>query len=1020
MSKIRVYELARELKIESKLLVNKLKDLGIEVASHQSTLSADQIVKIKRELSGETTTRAPKASPSVIRRRKGPGDEKEAAGTNSPEVEEEYSASQAPVVEAAPVESQRREEVFEEESEPAPVEVAPAVPPQTHTPVAGSGLGESGEDLDDDQELRRASATVADPRQERTSSEAPSVPVLPPQHREVPSQEVEANARPVARSEAKPTSQSPAPESRAMSRPQDGYETAKIVRRDPPPPVLAARPNFAAGGAAIIRRNGPSEEGGEIRRPSPIKIGGGATPTPRAPGAPGGFPSSRGPDSGPPRRTGEMIRSGGLSKPTLDVQPDDLLGGKAAWREDGSKTKGLDKEKDKKRTFMNTEAEEAAAKRLPKTRRDQVNLRSLLDQVESLDEELTEPDVPVEVVEVEEKKKSVYMPQAPHRRKDIKRRKDLKKTQLTTPRASYRVVKMGSEITVGELARQLAVKATDLIKKLMSQGIMATINQPVDFDTATLLSTEYGFEVQSNVVSLEDILTEKKKAHENAEMVERPPIVTIMGHVDHGKTSILDAIRKAKVAAGEAGGITQHIGAYTVEKDGRSVAFLDTPGHEAFSSMRSRGAKVTDIVVLVVAADDGVMPQTVEAISHARAAGVPIIVAINKIDKPNKNLDRINSELAEHGIQSEEWGGENIFVKVSALQGIGIDDLLEAILLQSEVLELKAPVGVPASGVVVEAHLDKGRGPVATIMVQQGILRIGDHVVAGTKLGRVRAMNDHTGKRLKEAGPSTPVEVVGLSEVPMAGDHVDAVDDEKTSKEVSDWRKDIEARTASTRSSAATLDQLLAKVKAADTPEVPVIIKADTQGSVEAIAEAIMKLNSDRVRNRIVHKAVGGINESDISLGTTSGAVIFGFNVRAARGLDDMADKQGTLIKYFSVIYEIVDVLKSIMAGKLPPIQKEVIQGHAEVRQTIKVPKIGVVAGTSVLDGKITRNSQIRLIRNDVVIYSGKIGSLRRFKDDVREVVQGYECGIGIEGFSDIREGDVIETYIIEEHAPTL
>jgi translation initiation factor IF-2 len=493
-----------------------------------------------------------------------------------------------------------------------------------------------------------------------------------------------------------------------------------------------------------------------------------------------------------------------------------------------------------------------------------------------------------------------------------------------------------------------------------------------------------------------------------------------MGHVDHGKTSILDAIRKAKVADAEAGGITQHIGAYTVDKDGKSVAFLDTPGHEAFSSMRARGAQVTDIVVLVVAADDGVMPQTKEAISHAKAADVPLIVAINKMDKPNINLDRVYTELMEQGVQSEEWGGEVQFVKVSAIKGSGLDDLLEAILLQSEILELKAAVDVPATGVVVEAHLDIGRGPVATIMVQQGTLKVGDQLVAGTSIGRVRAMNNHLAKRVETAGPSTPVEVIGLSGVPMAGDSIDVVEDEKTARDVADWRREQESQGADGKSSAASLDQLLSKVKEADTPEVPVIIKGDTQGSVEAVAESIEKLNTERVRNRIVHKGVGGVNESDVSLAETSNAVIIAFNVRTARGLDDMAEKKGIPIRYFSVIYDIVDALKAIMAGRLPPIQKEVILGHAEVRQTIKVPKIGLVAGTAVIDGKVTRNCQVRLIRDDVVIFSGKVGSLRRFKDDVKEVMQGYECGIGIEGYNDIREGDVIETFIIEEEAPAL
>lgn len=1039
MSKIRVYELARELKIESKLLVNKLKDLGIEVASHQSTLSADQILKIKRELSGDAASRAPKTGPSVIRRRRGPADEGATATPERPEEDLEASESEVGLpVDEEPTEESVPAALTASESEPSDTDEAAEAAEDSGLEVAEESVALAAQEPAPELKPIHAPASAAAPvpdkpldspkplsaaQTEEASAREPQLPPL-----DVPSpRTTETITRSAARPDSRPASHSSASESRSMPRPQEGYETAKIVRREPPSPqspspsqVIAKAPQ--PGGATIVRRVGPSEDG-EPRRmsasPSPIKIGGGGSGGGVIQrGGTGGFPSSRPPShEGGPRRTGEMIRGGGISKPHEVEVPAELVSGKAAWREDGLKVK--DKEKDKKRTFLNTETDEPVLKRQPKQRRDQVNLRSLLNQADAIDEDLGEVEAP-EVVEADDKKRTVYMPQAPHRRKDIKRRKDLKKTQLTTPRASYRIVKMGQEITVGELAKQLSIKATDIIKKLMSQGVMATINQPLDFDTATLLAAEYNFEVKSNIVSIEDILTEKRKAHEGAELVERPPIVTIMGHVDHGKTSILDAIRKAKVAASEAGGITQHIGAYTVEKDGRQIAFLDTPGHEAFSSMRARGAKVTDIVVLVVAADDGVMPQTVEAISHARAANVPIIVAINKIDKPNKNFDRIHAELAEHGIQSEDWGGENQFVRVSALQGIGIDDLLEAILLQSEVLELKTPLDVPASGVVVEAHLDKGRGPVATIMVQKGILTVGDHVVAGSKIGRVRAMHDHTGKRVKEAGPSTPVEVVGLSEVPMAGDQVDAVEDEKTSREVAQWRKDIELRQSQGRSSAASLDQLLAKVKEAGTPEVPVIIKADTQGSVEAIAEAISKLNSERVRNRIVHKAVGGINESDIALAATSGSVLFGFNVRAARGLDDLAEKQGILIKYFSVIYEIVDTLKSVMAGKLPPIQKEVIQGHAEVRQTIKVPKVGIVAGTSVLDGKITRNSQLRLIRNDVVIYSGKIGSLRRFKDDVREVMQGYECGIGIEGFTDIREGDVIETYIIEEHAPAL
>jgi translation initiation factor IF-2 len=651
--------------------------------------------------------------------------------------------------------------------------------------------------------------------------------------------------------------------------------------------------------------------------------------------------------------------------------------------------------------------------KVTKQKRASLNMRTLLSQFD--DAEGTG-----EAVE-EEVQSRVFTPGLHARSKrDAKRRKDLKKTQITTPRAQYRVVEMEGSITVAEIGRQLAVKGTDVIKKLMAMGVMATMNQELDIDTATLIASEYGFELKNKEITAEDVISAAMSTADLGETEERPAIVTIMGHVDHGKTSLLDAIRSAKVAAGEAGGITQHIGAYTVDYSEQKIAFLDTPGHEAFSAMRSRGASLTDIVVLVVAADDGVMPQTVEAINHAKAAGVPIIVAVNKIDKPNQNLDRLYSQLAEHGIQSEDWGGENQFVKTSALQRVGIDELLDAILLQAEVLDLKATHIGPASGAVVEAHLDKGRGPVATIMVQTGTLQVGQYVVAGREFGRVRAMIDHRGQKLEFAGPSTPVEVVGLGGVPGAGDKVNAVADERTAREIVAIRDEQERKKHSGKSSAASLADLLAKVQTSDRPELAVIVKADVQGSLEAVCEAVNKLSGDKVKNRIVHKAVGGITESDIALATTTGAVIVGFNVRAARGLDDLADKNGVVLRYFSIIYELVDAVKAIMAGKLPPIVTESVLGHAEVRQTISVPKIGTIAGSAVLDGKITRQSKLRLIRDSVVIYNGKISSLRRFKDDVREVVQGYECGIGIDGYADIRVGDVIEAYELQESAPTL
>jgi len=673
---------------------------------------------------------------------------------------------------------------------------------------------------------------------------------------------------------------------------------------------------------------------------------------------------------------------------------------------------GVRKEKSRFDEREDEEQQKPSAK-IAKQKRASLNMRTLLSQVEETDE-LAE-ELPEEEVQTR-----IFTPTAPLRNKrDMRRRRDLKKTQITTPRAQYRVVEMEGAITVAELGRQLAIKSTEIIKKLMAMGVMATINQELDFDTATLIASEFGFETKNKEKTVDDVLSQSAPVM-TGELKERPPIVTIMGHVDHGKTSLLDAIRSASVASGEAGGITQHIGAYTAEYNGKKIAFLDTPGHEAFSAMRSRGASLTDIVVLVVAADDGVMPQTVEAISHAKAAGVPIIVAVNKIDKPNLMLDRLFSQLAEHGIQSEEWGGDNQFVKTSALQKVGLEDLLESILLQAEVLDLKTSYEGPAAGAVVEAHLDKGRGAIATIMIQSGTLQVGQYIVAGREFGRVRAMTDHRGQRLETAGPSTPVEVIGLGGVPGAGDRVNAVADERTAREVVALRDEQERKRHAGKSSAASLADLLAKVQTSERPELAIIVKADVQGSLEAVCEAINKLSGDKVQNRIVHRAVGGITESDIALATTTGAVMVGFNVRAARGLDDVANKNGVVLKYFSIIYELVDAVKAIMAGKLPPIVTESVLGHAEVRQTISVPKIGLIAGSAVLDGKITRQSKLRLIRDSVVIYNGKISSLRRFKDDVREVVQGYECGIGIDGYADIRVGDVIEAYELQETAPTL
>ena len=974
MSKVRVYELARELKIETKQMMTRLKELGIIVASHQSTLTPEQITRIRKSAQGGadldvvengTVVTSSAKAPTVIRRRRIPSVEAEPyTGDDRLEDSTAKDALDAvdPTVKISLDEAKQRVGSQKELSE----------------------QDESSAEESENRESNSQSELQTDEQTDETSTKG----LVEHSQREAAKSQVSAG-----RLDAPATDEDSDHGARLQ-------ENTPLLRKE----RKIERP--ASQGATIVRRASPEEVmarkttqtfNNKPTRTRPADGGGARVDEPRHQQGTDGFDrQARKPQQPQPQPQQQAAPETEESKFGRESR-----GGRGPDRKHRYQAEGPAEEEVKKTHF--------------KSKRDTFNLRSLLEISTEVEEEETEEKAAL-------RRKTVYTPVASSKKRDLKRRKDLKKTQVTLPRASYRVVKMGAALSVAELGKQLGAKAADIIKKLMAQGVMASINQEIDFEVATVIAADYGFEVQSTLVHEEAMIESCcPKSEGSVQVMERPPIVTIMGHVDHGKTSILDAIRKTKVAAGEAGGITQAIGAYTVEINGKKIAFLDTPGHEAFSAMRSRGARTTDIVVLVVAADDGVMPQTIEAIAHAREAHVPIIVAINKIDKPNTNLDRIYRELMEHAIQWEEWGGENQFVKVSALDGTGIDDLLEAILLQAEVLELTASPSLNASGIVVEAYLDKGRGPIANVMVQDGTLRVGEVIVAGMVYGKVRAMRDHTGKNITEAGPSTPVEVVGLPEIPLAGDRVNAVSDEKAAKELVEWRiRDLQKR-STVKSSAATIEELLKKVTKQDTPvEVPVIVKADTQGSVEAVVDAVLGIKSDKVKNRVVHKGVGGVSESDIILAETSGSIIVAFNVRAGRGLNEVAEQRGVPIKYFSIIYDIVDALKSVMAGSLPPVVTEVVQGHAEVRATIKVPKVGVVAGTSVTDGKITRNSHLRLIRDDVVIFSGKMGSLRRFKDDVREVVQGYECGIGIEGYNDIKEGDIIESYVMHEEMASI
>jgi translation initiation factor IF-2 len=576
-------------------------------------------------------------------------------------------------------------------------------------------------------------------------------------------------------------------------------------------------------------------------------------------------------------------------------------------------------------------------------------------------------------------------------------------------------ITFSESLTVAELAKKLNREPSEIIKKLFMLGVMATINQDLDKDAIELIATDYGVEVEEEIkidtTDLEVYFTED----DEASLVERPSVVTIMGHVDHGKTTLLDSIRNTKVTAGEAGGITQHIGAYQVEDNGKKITFLDTPGHAAFTTMRARGAKITDITILVVAADDGVKPQTVEALNHAKAAEVPIIVAVNKMDKPTANPDRVMQELTEYGLVPEAWGGETIFVPISALTGEGIDSLLEMILLVGEVEEYKANPNRNAIGTVIEAQLDKGRGSVATLLVQNGTLKIGDPIVVGNTFGRVRAMVNDLGRRVKEAGPSAPVEITGLNDVPQAGDRFVVFDDEKTARQVGEIRSSQAVQAQRSEKARVSLDTLFEHMKQGEMKDLNLIIKADVQGSVEALAAALQKLDVEGVNVRIIHTGVGAINESDITLAAASNGIVIGFNVRPDNNAKRAAESESVDIRLHRIIYKVIEEIESAMKGMLDPVYAEKVIGQAEVRQTFKVSKIGTIAGSYVTDGKITRDSGVRLIRDGVVIFEGEVDALRRFKDDAKEVAQGYECGITIKNFNDVKEGDVIEAYIMEE-----
>ena len=600
-------------------------------------------------------------------------------------------------------------------------------------------------------------------------------------------------------------------------------------------------------------------------------------------------------------------------------------------------------------------------------------------------------------------------------RKKKKTKKQLEQEEIErNAEAASGVIEIGDTITVKELAEKLGKPSNDVIRTLIFTGVMAALNQEIDFNTAEKVCEKYEVLVErkEETNELEKFEDDSEVSEENLE--KRPPIVTVMGHVDHGKTSLLDAIRHAKVTASEAGGITQHIGAYTVTLNGEKITFLDTPGHEAFTAMRARGAQITDIVILVVAADDGIMPQTKEAINHCKAAGVPMIVAINKIDRPGANIDRVKQELTEHGLVSEDWGGDTICVPVSAKTGENLESLLEMVILTAEMQELQADPNRKGKGTVIEAKLDKGRGAVASLLIQNGTLNVGDSILVGSTYGRIRAMFDDRGKKIKSAGPSIPVEVLGLSEVPAAGDRFVVVKDEKTARNMAEARKE-KIRTASHQSSnRVSLEDLYSQIQEGKVKELSIVVKADVQGSVEAIKQSLEKLSTDDVKVRVIHGAVGAITETDVTLGAASNAIVIGFNVRPDNNAVVQAEKDNVEIKTYRIIYDAIEDVKSAMIGMLDPEYKEVVNGKAEVRMTYKISNVGTIAGCYVIDGKIIRNSDIRVIRDGIVIFESKLASLKRFKDDAKEVAKGYECGLSVEKFNDLKEGDIIESYSME------
>lgn len=1027
MGKIRVYELAKELNTTSKRLMEKLAEININLKNHMSLLEDDQLealykhigVKVKPDESaqeqgqeskpakGEQKTeprRETRDIPRIIRKTEiiintkkddydsyydGRAGHTGSAGLYSQKKDARYGQKDGGF--RVSTESSGLRPGFVRDNRADITKISrPAARPETRQKP---GADEGG---DRTASLRKTEVTKQDSRPDiKADAKVTETPVVEREkHDEIPG--ASGATGNVAQNKPKIYPENE-PVKSQESKPQAHRESEPLVHQETRPPTRqgSRHPERQEDRPQTAGREKDIRQSGAPARSYQTGYGSGQD-RPRKGGERGVKPYDRSTEHGSKPGIG-LKTSEGRAGSRMEFQ---RLSENPPMRRDQRAERTKDQMKVEKR-----EVRRDSFKGISDEKDTKYNKLNIFTKQKRVSEVLSEDFVLQEFYSDEEMRK---------RRKPVKPKKE-EETKHIPQRAVLTEVSIPEAVTVKELAEILKKTSAEVMKKLITYGIMATINQVVDFDTASMIAEEYGIKAEKMVeVNEEDILfDDSDDKPEN--LVPRPPIVVVMGHVDHGKTSLLDAIRKTNVTEQETGGITQHIGAYMAKINNRYITFLDTPGHEAFTAMRVRGAKVTDIAVLVVAADDGVMPQTVEAINHAKAANVAIIVAINKIDKPGANPDKIKQDLTEYGLVSEEWGGDTIFVPVSAKQMQNIDTLLEMILLVADVLELKANPKRQAKGTVIEAKLDKARGPIATVLVQRGTLKVGDSIVTGTALGRIRAMTDDKGTKVDSAGPSTPVEILGLPEVPEAGETFYAITDEKVARHLAEKRKLRHREEQLKSDSRVSLDALFDQIKEGKVKDLNIIVKADVQGSVEAVKQSLEKLSNDEVRVKIIHGGVGAVTESDIRLAEVSNAIIIGFNVRPAANVMEIAENSGVDVRLYRIIYEAIDDIEAAMKGLLEPKFKEVTLGHAEVRQIFKVPSVGAVGGCHVIDGKIVRNSNVRVVRDGIVIHEGKLASLKRFKDDVKEVAEGFECGMGIEKFNDIKEGDIIESFEMQE-----